>query len=165
MLNRLKRRYPLALTSLAAAFLLAACGDNTSTVTSVSTTSAATTGAVTPAPATSAAATTVASTTARSASTTAASSATTAALGSALSADVEAGRQIVAKNCSMCHLQDGTAAGGPGPNLSISRETTNAQRVQRTVRNGDGAMPPFSQQQISDADLAKVVAYLQAIHK
>jgi mono/diheme cytochrome c family protein len=65
----------------------------------------------------------------------------------------------------MCHLQNGTAAGGQGPNLSISREAANANLVRRVVRNGDGAMPPFSQQQIPDKDLDNIVAYLLAIHK
>jgi mono/diheme cytochrome c family protein len=65
----------------------------------------------------------------------------------------------------MCHLQNGTAAGGQGPNLSTSREAANANLVKRIVRRGDGAMPAFTQQQVSDKDLDNIVAYLAAIHK
>lgn len=170
MLKRLERSYQLALLILAGAALLAACGDNTSTATSAATTAAATTAASTTAAVTTAATTAIATTaaantTSAARATTVASSTTAAAGAATLSADAEAGRQIVAKNCSVCHLQNGTAAGGQGPNLSTSRETTNANLIQTKVRKGDGAMPPFSQQQISDADLAKIVAYLQAIHK
>jgi mono/diheme cytochrome c family protein len=56
---------------------------------------------------------------------------------------VAAGAQIFANNCESCHGQMG-AGGHVGPNLQKSPVAGHLALVEKQVRNGGGAMPPFS---------------------
>ena len=138
------KAFSLTCLALLGILMLVACGDNT-------------------APSTAASSTTSSSTTNNP--TAAATSGTTAAANGLDSQKVEAGHKVFATQCTICHLNDGKSAGGVGPNLSISRVATNANRVRTTVRRGEDAMPPFSTSQVSDADLDNIILYLQSIHR
>jgi quinohemoprotein ethanol dehydrogenase len=56
---------------------------------------------------------------------------------------VAAGAQIFANNCESCHGQMG-AGGHVGPNLQKSPVAGHLALVEKQVRGGGGAMPPFS---------------------
>ena len=81
-------------------------------------------------------------------------------------AAVQAGLQLFQTNgCSGCHLQNGTAAGGVGPKLQGDPQTTSSTFIKDWVRNNAIApMPKFPVSQLPDADLEKIVAYLQSLH-
>lgn len=166
-----KRFYGLSWLLLLGLLVLAACGDATNTSapaaapTTAPTTAAATTAASTTAAATTAAAASGATTAAAGAATTVAAT-PTAPLPTRADASAEAGRQVVARNCAGCHLQQGLAA-GRAPQLSTSQNAINADFVRNQVRNGSASkrMPAFDQTKISDADLANIILYLKAIHK
>jgi mono/diheme cytochrome c family protein len=71
---------------------------------------------------------------------------------------VAAGQAVFQQNCNACH-PNGNAGVGPalrGKNLS-------AQQITNRVRNGGGGMPAFSTSQISDQQLADLVAYVQSL--
>lgn len=53
------------------------------------------------------------------------------------------GAQLFANNCESCHGQLG-AGGHVGPNLQKSPVAGHLALVEKQVRNGGGAMPPFS---------------------
>ena len=97
---------------------------------------------------------------------TAAPANTTAATTTTDPAAVQAGLQLFQTNgCSGCHLQNGTAAGGVGPKLQGDPQTTSSTFIKDWVRNNAVApMPKFPVSQLSDADLEKIVAYLQSLH-
>ena len=71
-----------------------------------------------------------------------------------ITGDPAAGDPVFAANCAGCHP-------GVGPELQGYAEATPAE-VRWIVRNGQDRMPDFSTEQISDADLENVLAYLQA---
>ncbi len=72
--------------------------------------------------------------------------------------NIAAGQAVFQQNCNACH-PNGNAGVGPqlrGQNLS-------AQRIMTQVRNGGGGMPAFTTSQISDQQLANLVAYVQSL--
>jgi mono/diheme cytochrome c family protein len=72
--------------------------------------------------------------------------------------DVAAGLVVFQAKCTGCHLSDGTAAGGVGPQLKgmgLSAET-----IKNQVVNGGGAMPAGL---ATGTDLDNVVAYVVSI--
>jgi mono/diheme cytochrome c family protein len=74
--------------------------------------------------------------------------------------DAKAGAQAWAsKPCAGCH--GANAEGGAGPRLAGTSLTLD--RVKNTVRNGRGGeMPKFSADQVSDADIANIYAWLKS---
>jgi mono/diheme cytochrome c family protein len=52
------------------------------------------------------------------------------------------GAQLFSDNCETCHGTEG-AGGHIGPNLQKSAVAENLAKVEKQVRNGGGAMPPF----------------------
>lgn len=72
--------------------------------------------------------------------------------------DVAAGEAFFAATCTGCHMDNGKAAGGIGPQLAGLGLT--ADFVKETVTNGKGAMPPGL---ASGADLDNVAAYVVSI--
>ena len=82
--------------------------------------------------------------------------ATTAAGGDA--AAVEEGQIFFASTCTSCHLDNGTASGGVGPQLAGAGLTEDQIREQ--VMNGGGAMPPGLAQ---GQDLDNVTAYVLSL--
>lgn len=169
------KNFGLALTTMVALLLLAACGDNTATSTppAATATTRPTTSAATAAPATTAVTTaarttvpaTVAATTA-AATTNAATTGTSSTTAVALDPQkVEAGRKVFATQCTGCHLQEGKAGGGLGPNLAKSQNALNPDYVRGNVRNGRGQMIAFDKSEVSDADLENIILYLKSIHQ
>ncbi|MDH3227154.1 MAG: cytochrome c [Thermoleophilia bacterium] len=65
---------------------------------------------------------------------------------------------FVASGCSGCHLENGRAGGGVGPQIAGSGVTE--EGIRTIVANGRGAMPPGL---ASDTDLDNIVAYLLSL--
>jgi mono/diheme cytochrome c family protein len=72
--------------------------------------------------------------------------------------DVAAGMTFFAATCSSCHLENGTAAGGVGPQLA-GAGLTEAQ-IREQVINGGGQMPAGL---ATGQDLDDVTAYVLSI--
>lgn len=70
-----------------------------------------------------------------------------------------------AQGCNACHLGGGYQAGGLGPQLNRSGNANDASFIQHLVRAGYSPMPAYPKQQLSDADLYKITAYLHFIHR
>jgi mono/diheme cytochrome c family protein len=73
-------------------------------------------------------------------------------------AQAASGAQLFSANCSSCHGPDG-AGGEVGPNLQKSSVAENLAQVEKQVRNGGGAMPPFSDV-LSDKEIDTVANYV-----
>jgi mono/diheme cytochrome c family protein len=68
---------------------------------------------------------------------------TTTTIGTAPGAGQSAsGAKLFSDNCESCHGTNG-AGGHIGPNLQNSAVAGNLAKVEKQVRNGKGAMPPF----------------------
>jgi mono/diheme cytochrome c family protein len=70
-------------------------------------------------------------------------------------AELALGEQVFDRNCSQCHPG---GESGLGPALNNKPLPRFAMKIQ--VRNGVGAMPRFSSNEISDPQLSAVTAYL-----
>ena len=57
-------------------------------------------------------------------------------------APAASGAQLFSDNCETCHGPNG-AGGHVGPDLQKSPVAENLARVEKQIRNGGGAMPPF----------------------
>jgi mono/diheme cytochrome c family protein len=89
-------------------------------------------------------------------------SAQTPAKNSSSAGAVENGQKIfVAQGCGKCHGSAGQGGSGDiaGPRISPTRQSFPAFSAQ--VREPQGAMPPYSPEKISDADLRAVYAFLK----
>jgi mono/diheme cytochrome c family protein len=71
---------------------------------------------------------------------------------------VASGAQLFSDNCESCHGPMG-AGGHVGPNLQKSSVAEHLDQVEKQVRNGGGAMPPFSSV-LSDAEIDAVAHYV-----
>ncbi len=71
---------------------------------------------------------------------------------------VASGAQLFSDNCESCHGVQG-AGGHVGPNLQTSPVAENLSQVEQQVRNGGGAMPPFSGV-LSDDEIDVVAHYV-----
>jgi mono/diheme cytochrome c family protein len=67
------------------------------------------------------------------------------------------GQHIFATYCAGCHF------GGSGPSL-INRNLSR-NKIETTVRHGDGMMPSFGAGSISDNDLSQLVDYVQSLRR
>jgi mono/diheme cytochrome c family protein len=65
----------------------------------------------------------------------------------------------VEQNCNLCHGDQ--AAGRIGPKLAAT--SVSAETVAKVVRSGQGSMPAYKTDQLGDADLAALYAWLQAL--
>jgi mono/diheme cytochrome c family protein len=68
------------------------------------------------------------------------------------------GAQLFSDNCETCHGPNG-AGGHVGPNLQTSSVAENLAQVEKQVRNGGGAMPPFAGV-LSDKEIDTVAHYV-----
>ena len=69
------------------------------------------------------------------------------------------GLEAYASVCAGCHGP--TAAGAIGPRLAgMNRDPSEVLGI---VREGKGQMPPMSEKEISDANLARVIEYLRTL--
>ena len=71
---------------------------------------------------------------------------------------VASGAQLFKSNCESCHGPNG-AGGHVGPDLQKSSVAENLVQVEKQVRNGGGAMPPFSDV-LSDEEIDTVAQYV-----
>jgi len=79
----------------------------------------------------------------------------------------EHGHEVYQKWCTPCH---GTGLGKPGTTAATAhgvktpvleeRQDLNAKTIESAVRKGVDIMPRFRKTEITDADLAAIVAYL-----
>jgi mono/diheme cytochrome c family protein len=75
-------------------------------------------------------------------------------------ASTERGAKVWAEqNCNLCHGDQ--AAGRIGPKLA--RTSLSAEAVAKTVRAGQGSMPAYKTDQLSDADLSTLYGWLQTL--
>ncbi len=71
---------------------------------------------------------------------------------------LEAGELLFMQHCNFCHPG---GAGGLGP--ALNNKPLPAFAIRTQVRHGLGAMPAFSEDQISPAQLDDLVLYLKAL--
>jgi mono/diheme cytochrome c family protein len=76
-----------------------------------------------------------------------------------MSNDALAGRQVFMANCHQCH-PGGEAGLGPALNNKLLPKFL----IRLQVRNGIGAMPAFSEQDITDDALDDLLIYLEWLH-
>jgi mono/diheme cytochrome c family protein len=74
------------------------------------------------------------------------------------SAEVQHGERVFMRHCYQCH-PGGEAGLGP----AINNKPLPGFMIKTQVRLGVGAMPRFSHEELSDADLNDLVAYLKAL--
>jgi mono/diheme cytochrome c family protein len=74
--------------------------------------------------------------------------------------EVARGRLVFLKNCYQCH-PGGEAGLGP----ALNNKPAPVFLMKTQVRVGLGAMPSFSKEQISSADLDRLMAYVIALRK
>jgi quinohemoprotein ethanol dehydrogenase len=73
-------------------------------------------------------------------------------------APAASGAQLFSDNCETCHGPNG-AGGHVGPDLQKSPVAENLARVEKQIRNGGGAMPPF-EGVLSDKQIDVVAQYV-----
>jgi mono/diheme cytochrome c family protein len=80
-----------------------------------------------------------------------------AAAATALNGEQLIGQRVYMRACNGCHPQ---GAGGLGP--ALNDKPVPAAAIKLQVRQGIGAMPSFSEQEISSQELAALVAFMSA---
>ena len=75
-----------------------------------------------------------------------------------MSGELLEGKKLFMKHCDQCHPR-----GEAGLAPAINNKSHPAFLVKFQVRHGLGAMPSFSEEDISDEELEKLVSYLQAL--
>ncbi|WP_158263794.1 c-type cytochrome [Deinococcus arcticus] len=85
--------------------------------------------------------------------------------------DTEAGRQVYASNCAGCHGQQGEGALGPSlvneegvQSWSVAQFTATLREGRTPTRQLSQAMPRFSEDQISDPQVANLLAYIKTLN-
>ena len=74
--------------------------------------------------------------------------------------DVALGRTLYASNCLACHGAGGQGASVGGGAVAPTLDQASAVQIAESVRIGPGVMPPFTEEQLSPADLDSLVRYL-----
>jgi heme/copper-type cytochrome/quinol oxidase subunit 2/cytochrome c5 len=72
--------------------------------------------------------------------------------------NAEAGKEVFANNCSICHGSDGLGGNG-GPDLTTMPKAKEQAGAEEQVTNGGGGMPPFSGV-LSEEEIKNVAAYV-----
>ena len=75
-------------------------------------------------------------------------------------AQQQEGRVLFMRNCNPCHPG---ASGGLGPSINNKPLPSVAMRTQ--IRRGVGAMPAFTDEMLSDAQVDAIVAYLNKMQE
>ena len=78
--------------------------------------------------------------------------------GEASGGDPEAGAEVFATNCSVCHGEDGHGGAG-GPDLTTMPKAQNEPEAIEQVTDGGGGMPPFGGQ-LSEEEIENVAAFV-----
>ncbi|MET0272651.1 MAG: cytochrome c [Phenylobacterium sp.] len=83
------------------------------------------------------------------------------ALAAGSAAAAPSGAELYADNCAACHMPTGLGVKGAFPALAGDKLVTGPHGpLIATVLNGRGGMPAY-RDELSDADLAKVISYLR----
>jgi mono/diheme cytochrome c family protein len=77
-----------------------------------------------------------------------------------LNAPAARGETVFARHCEMCHTR-GEAALGP----ALNDKPLPGFLIAFQVRHGVGAMPAFSEREISDTELDDLLAYVKALRR
>jgi len=86
--------------------------------------------------------------------------------GAALAASAENGKvAYVKQGCWQCHGFVGQGSVATSGGKVIARTELPFEAFAGFVRNTNGAMPPYREAVLSDADLADIYAYLQSVPK
>jgi ubiquinol-cytochrome c reductase cytochrome c subunit len=75
--------------------------------------------------------------------------------------DVAAGRAQYVATCAACHGAAGSGDAVGGGAIAPALLNTAPQQVGEAIRIGPGQMPAFSSDQVTDAQLSQIAAYLQ----
>jgi ubiquinol-cytochrome c reductase cytochrome c subunit len=75
--------------------------------------------------------------------------------------DLAAGRAQYVATCAACHGAGGSGDAVGGGAIAPALLNTAPQQVGEAIRIGPGQMPAFSSDQVSDAELSQIAAYLQ----
>jgi ubiquinol-cytochrome c reductase cytochrome c subunit len=70
------------------------------------------------------------------------------------------GRRLYAANCLACHGAGGQGASVGGGAVAPALDRATAVQIAEAARIGPGVMPPFTEEQLSQADLDSLVRYL-----
>lgn len=73
---------------------------------------------------------------------------------------VSVGRRLYAANCLACHGAGGQGASVGGGAVAPALDRATAVQIAEAVRAGPGAMPPFTEEQLSQADVDSLVRYV-----
>ncbi|MEZ4379926.1 MAG: cytochrome c [Nannocystaceae bacterium] len=80
----------------------------------------------------------------------------------ALSGDSMSGESLYGTHCASCHMADGTGNDGLGyPSLVEHASHESDEEIVEIVLEGEDAMPAF-RSQLSDQEVADVLAYIRA---
>lgn len=63
-------------------------------------------------------------------------------------------------DCFRCHNGDGKGARGPSLERKVPRMP--ADRIAKTIRKGEGLMPKFPAEKLSDEEMQQVIAWLKS---
>ncbi|MGH3666265.1 MAG: c-type cytochrome [Egibacteraceae bacterium] len=79
--------------------------------------------------------------------------------------DPDAGREVYAVTCAMCHGADASGMMGMHPALRDVVQRLTAEGVEVTIRNGRRTMPPMPAfgDQLADDEIGDVIAYLDKL--
>ncbi|MER7503902.1 c-type cytochrome [Nonomuraea pusilla] len=77
--------------------------------------------------------------------------------------DPRQGRRLYLATCAACHSSTGDGASLPGGQVAPSLLPSGATQIAEAVRLGPGAMPAFPPNELSDAQLGAVIAYLDGL--
>lgn len=70
--------------------------------------------------------------------------------------DVARGEELFKKTCAECHSRPGM--------MPEDLATLSPEQIRQTVRQGkNGAMPAFSESELSDRDLNDIIAYIKSL--
>ena len=86
--------------------------------------------------------------------------------GAALAASAESGRKaFVTHGCWQCHGFEGQGSIATSNGKVLAHTELPFESFEAFVRSTNRAMPPYSEQILSSADLADIYAYLQSVPK
>ena len=74
--------------------------------------------------------------------------------------DLVRGRSLYSANCLACHGAGGQGASVGGGAVAPAVDRATPVEIAEAIRVGPGAMPPFTEDQLSEADLSSVARYL-----
>ncbi len=77
--------------------------------------------------------------------------------------DPATGRGLFLVNCAACHSASGTGMVMTGGAVALELWSTHPEQVAEAIRIGPGAMPPFTEQQLTEEEVDDVVSYVETL--